>query len=216
MRREGREELGLGLVPLGIGGQPAYSVIVADHDLEAAPAIIDRGDELGAPLRRHPVAAEVAERMELAAGDVRGRVGRQRLGVDGDREAGLLHEPRGGETHDAGAEHRDRALMALQAELDGELRRSPGEGDAGAAMAVIVDQPLVAQRLGADDEAGGAIGAQARDGADYPVGRDQHARQAACRRRRRAPRRHGGRAARQDERGGGGAEKGAAMHKAKG
>ena len=104
----------------------------------------------------------MAERAPLAAGDVGGGVGRQRLGVDGDRKARLLDEPRGGQPHHAGAEHRDRALMALQAEQGGELRRAPGQGDAGAAMAVIVDEALVAQRLGADDEAGGAIGAEAR------------------------------------------------------
>ena len=39
-------------------------------------------------------------------------------------------------------------------------------------MAVIVDQAFVAERLGANDEAGGAIGAKAGDGADNAFRRD--------------------------------------------
>ncbi len=151
----------------------------------------------------------MAERVELAAGDVGGRVGRQRLGVERDREARLLDQPRGGQAHHAGADHRDRAAMARQAELDREPRRAPGQGDARAAMAVIVDEALVAQRLGADDEARGAIGAQAGEGADDALGRDVDRRQAALPRRR--PR-HRRRAARKQQRRGGGAEEGAAVH----
>ena len=59
--------------------------------------------------------------------------------------------------------------VALQAKLGGELRRAPGQGNAGAAMAVIVDEALVAQRLGADDETRGAIGTQAGDRPDHPL-----------------------------------------------
>ena len=53
-------------------------------------------------------------------------------------------------------------------------------------MAVIVDQALVAERLGADDEARRAIGAQAGEGADHALGRDVDRRQAAARRAVRA------------------------------
>jgi hypothetical protein len=37
-------------------------------------------------------------------------------------------------------------------------------------MAVIVDEALVAERLGANHEARGAVGPQAGDGADYALG----------------------------------------------
>src|SRR4051812_20790769 len=55
--------------------------------------------------------------------------------------------------------------MAWKPKLGRQLRRAPAQGDPGAAVAVIVDQPFVTERLGADDEARAAIGTQARDGA---------------------------------------------------
>ena len=86
--------------------------------------------------------------------------------------------------------------MPLQAQQGGEARGAPAQGDAGAAMAVIVDQPLVAERLAPDDETGGAIGPQARDSADHALRRGEHGRQAAG--ALPAPAGHG-RAARQSE-----------------
>ena len=77
-------------------------------------------------------------------------------------------------------------------------------------MAVIVDEPFVAERLGADDEAAGAIGAQPRDGADHPVGRDVDRGQAA----RPADPRDRRHAARKSEARCGGAEEEAAIHRA--
>lgn len=97
--------------------------------------------------------------------------------------------------------------MAGQAEIDREARGAPAQRDAGAAMAVIMDEPFVAQGLGPDDEALRAIGAQARDGADDPPGRDVDDRQAfraargagTCEPRARRSRGAGG----ESERGGG-------------
>ena len=171
------DELRFGAVGFDIGRQPADAVIVADHDLEAAPAVIERAGELRHELRRDVVLVKHGERVELAAGDIRGRVRRKRRGVDRDRKAGLLHQPRRRQAHHAGADHRDRPAVALQAELGRELRRAPAQRDAGAAMAVIVDQPLVAELLRPDDEALAPVGPQAGDGADHPAGVDLHRRE---------------------------------------
>ena len=91
--------LRLGAVALDIGRQPANAVIVADHDLEAPPAIVERAGELRHELGRDLALVKNGERMELAAGDVRRRVGRKRGGVDRDRKARLLHQPRGRQAH---------------------------------------------------------------------------------------------------------------------
>jgi hypothetical protein len=209
-RREVRHERGFGLA-LRKSRQPAYAVIVADHDLEAAPAVIGGAAELLAPLGCDRALAKVAERVELAAGEVRGRVGRQRGGMDGDREAGLLDQPGRRQPHHARADHGDRPAMPLQAELGRELRAAPAQGDAGAAMAVIVDQPLVPERLGADDEAGGAVRPQARHRPDHPLGRDVDRGQAAGLAHPGA-RGAGRRATGKSERGARGGEEGAAVH----
>src|SRR3546814_4776150 len=52
--RGGREGRKLGLLggAFGIGRQPAHAIIVADHDLKAAPAVIERRGELAPPLGR--------------------------------------------------------------------------------------------------------------------------------------------------------------------
>src|SRR3546814_19302199 len=64
-------------IALRVSRQPPYPVILSDRDLEAAPAIVERGGELGAPFGRHLAVAIVAEGAPLAAGDVGGGVGRQ-------------------------------------------------------------------------------------------------------------------------------------------
>jgi hypothetical protein len=165
-RGEGLEQLGLGAVGLDIGREPADAVIVADHDLKAPPAVIERAGELGHELGRLIAFPEHGEGMELAAGDVRGRVGRKRGRVDRDGKAGFLHQARRGQAHDTGAEHRDRPAVALQPKLGRELRAAPAERDPAAAVTVIVHQALVAKRLGANDEALAAVGPQSGDGSD--------------------------------------------------
>ena len=152
-RREGGDDLGVGAVGLDIGRQPTDPIIVADHDLEAPPAVIERPGELRFPLWGDRVVAEQPKGVELAAGDIGGRVRRQRCGVDGDGKSRLLHQPRGREAHHARSDHRDRAAVALEAELGGEFRAAPAERDPAAAVAVIVDQALLAELVGADDEA---------------------------------------------------------------
>src|SRR5205823_14819329 len=121
-----------------IGRQPADAVIVADHDLEPPPAVVERASELRLPLRSDRILLIEAERMKLAASDVRRRVRWQCGGVDRHREARLLCKPRSREAHHARAEHGDGAAVALQAELGGELRAAPAQGDARAAVAVIM------------------------------------------------------------------------------
>ena len=104
-------------------------------------------------------------------------------------KSGLLHQPRGRQAHHAGAEHRNRPAVALQAELGRELRRAPAQRDPAAAMAVIVDQPLFAELLRADHEPLAAIRPQARHRADDPARVDvhRHERRAARDVRGRAP-----------------------------
>ena len=50
-----------GAVGFDVSRQPADAVIVADHDLEAAPAVIERAGELRHELRRDRVFAEQAK-----------------------------------------------------------------------------------------------------------------------------------------------------------
>jgi hypothetical protein len=160
----------------------AHAIFVADHDLEAPPAVVERPGELGHELGRLVAIAEHGEGVELAAGDVRGRVGWKRRGVDRHRKAGFLHQPRSRQAHDAGAEHGDRLALPLQPELGRELGAAPAERNPAAAMAVIVDQALVAERLGADDEALAAVRPEAGDGADQParIGVDRRKRRATA------------------------------------
>ena len=68
--REGVEQLRLGGIGLDIGRKPTDSVIVADHDLEAPPAIVERACELRLELGCSEALAEDREGMELAAGDI--------------------------------------------------------------------------------------------------------------------------------------------------
>src|SRR3954447_6730487 len=56
--------------------------------------------------------------------------------------------------------------MAFEAELEGQLRRAPAKRDPAAPVAVIVDQPLVAERFGTNHEALASEGPQPCDGAD--------------------------------------------------
>ena len=51
---------------------------------------------------------------------------------------------------------------------------------AAAAVAVVVHDQLVAERLGGDAKAGGAVRAQPDDGADLARGVDEHRRQATA------------------------------------
>jgi hypothetical protein len=57
--------------------------------------------------------------------------------------------------------------MARETEIGRELGSAPAQGDARAAMAVIVDQLLLAERFGPDHEALAAVRPQACDGADH-------------------------------------------------
>jgi hypothetical protein len=180
-RREVRDRLRFGRARFDIGRQPADAVIVADHDLIAPPAVVERTSELRLPLRRDRVLSEQPERMELSAGYVRGRVRRQRRGVDRHRKARLLHQASGRETDNARANHRDWATIPLQSELGCELGRAPAHRNATSAVAVIVDHALLPELLGADDETGASVGAQTRHGADDAtcVHLDRHERRAA-------------------------------------
>jgi hypothetical protein len=45
-----------------------------------------------------------------------------RLAIDRDREACFLQQPRSRQADRAAAEHRDRAAMSGEAQVDGELR----------------------------------------------------------------------------------------------
>ncbi len=191
-RWEVGSELFLQLVTRDIGRQPADSVIVADHDLEAAPAIFSRSCVLSHELGARIVGMEHRERMELASGDIRRRVGRQSSRVDGDWKARFLREARRRQAHDPRAKHRHRPGMALKSQIGRQLRASPAQGDSTAAVAVIVDQPFLTELLGADDEARAAVGAQSRDRPDHPALVDQHRRQGRAGRERSRAGAHGG------------------------
>ena len=184
--------------------QPADPVVVADHDLPAAPAVIHRRHELPPPIGSHRALAVMAEGRDLAAGNVGGGIRRQGLGVDRDRIAGLLDQPRRGKAERPGPDHRDRSTMARQAQVGRQLGAAPAQRDAGAAVTVVVDEPFVAERLGPNDEARSTIGPEARNRADYAVliGKDPRQRRAGSEPRRPRP----DRGAAAQERGGAGSE----------
>ena len=61
----------------------------------------------------------------LSAGDVRRGVGWQRRGIDRDREARLLDQPRRRQSDHAGPDYGDRPAVPLKAEIGRKLRRCP-------------------------------------------------------------------------------------------
>ena len=120
-------------------------------------------------------------RSPLAARDVRRRLGREVLGVDRDLGAALLQEARAGQAHGAAAEDRESLLSRRPRFVDGELGRAPGERDAAAAVAVVVDDGLVADLLRPDDEPRRPVRTEADDRPDDAVLRHVDAREAARR-----------------------------------
>ena len=161
------------------GSRSARSI----HRVEPAPALRHRRFILRAPFGRDLGFAIVAGRPPLAAGEIRGRVGRHLGGVDGDWETRLLHQPRGGQAHHPRADHRDRSFVPGEAKADRQPRGPPAERDARAAVPIIVDQRLLAERLAAHDEPRGAIRAEAGIGSRNLRRREVDRDQQGCSRR---------------------------------
>src|SRR6185503_18296446 len=93
---------------------------------------------------------------------------------NGDGEARLLHQPGGRQAEGASADHGDGAGVTLEPELGGEFGAPPTQGDPAAAMAVIVNQRLVAELFAANDEARPAVGTQTRNSSDDAALVDQY------------------------------------------
>src|SRR4051794_8752373 len=91
-------------------------------------------------------------------------------------ETALLQYARRREPHDATPDHGAVAAGAFHPLVDRKLRGAPRERDAGAAVAVIVDDDFLPELLRAHYEPGRAEGAKSDDGADDSVGRDVDAR----------------------------------------
>ena len=109
------------------------------------------------------------------SGDVRGRIRWKIARIDRDLESVSLQQSRGRETDDATAQYCDRASPAARGDLfDGEIGRAPGQRHAGAAVSVVVNEQLVAERLGPNDEARGAKRTKSDVGADDPVRGDEN------------------------------------------
>jgi len=109
------------------------------------------------------------------AGDARGRIEWKIAGIDRDVESMSLEQSRRREPDDAAAEYCDRAPPAARSDFfDGEIGRAPGQCHAGAAVSVVVNEQLVAERLGPNDEARGAKRTKSDVGADDPVRGDEN------------------------------------------
>ena len=106
---------------------------------------------------------------EQPGGDVRSGVGRQRRGIDRHGKAVILEHARRGQPDHTATDHRRFAMGRRERQPERHVCRAPGQRDAAAAVAVIVNDGLVAESLGADHEAGAAEGTQARDLLDDPV-----------------------------------------------
>src|SRR5262249_41699068 len=87
-----------------------------------------------------------------SAGHVRGGVRGLGFRIDGRLITALRQYTSRGQSDYPAADHRTIAKAGLHPLLDGQLRRPPGEGDPGAAMPVMVDDPLLADSFAADDE----------------------------------------------------------------
>src|SRR5262249_10964865 len=164
------------LVLAEVIGHPADAPARPDERLVAKVGEARGGDELVLERagERAPVRDE--EREPLRAGDVRGGLGRKRRGVDGDGGAALEEEARRGQPDGAAAEDGDATRARFEDDPGGEVGGPPREGHAAAPVAVVVDEELVAELVGADDEARRAEGPKADDGADLAAGIDAHRR----------------------------------------
>ena len=84
-----------------------------------------------------------------------------------DLEPAGLKQPRGGETHRSATDDRDRpGASAFHNPIDGQTGRPPRQGDATAAVPVVVHEELVAERLRLDAEPRRAKRPKTDDGAD--------------------------------------------------
>ena len=80
--------------------------------------------------------------------------------VDGDAGARALRQQRRGHAQRTGTDHADVAIATRQRLLDRDAARSPGKGPAAAAMAIIVDDQMVAHPFRVEARPGGTERAQ--------------------------------------------------------
>ncbi len=111
-------------------------------------------------------------RTPLRAGDVGGRVGWKRLGVDGDAAATLLKQSSRRQSNRSAAQHGDVFNSGCINFTAGQLGRSPGESHAAAAVPVVVDDQFLIEFLSGDHESGWPEGPQSDDGTNLTVGGD--------------------------------------------
>ena len=176
---------------------PADAVRIADHQLKGAVGNARRLAERVEKGRRHLRQCKDRRRRPLRAGDVRGRLWRQRRRVNRHRPAAVLQRSRRRKSDDAAAQHGRARGRAIGDQIRGERGAAPRQAEASAAVSVIVHQHLRAERLRAKHESARAIGTQPDDRANNAPRVDVHRRET----RGGSAGRRSGRAALRQERG---------------
>ena len=163
------------LVHHRVGVDPRDSVVAPGEELQLRVGDVDGLSELGVPLRRAPPDLDQAGGgTEGRERHVRRRVGRQGHRVDRDVEPPALQLPGGGQAGHPASDHGGPAGLLLESHLRRHESRAPGQGHAGSPVAVVVDERLVVELLGLDDEAGAPVGAEAHRRANDALPRDVH------------------------------------------
>ena len=168
MRGVGVNALLLGLVGVGVGEGVAIGELdgvagQAEETLVVVPGgaghLLPLGGKAGAGVFRE---GDAGVRGPGAGGAEGARLGRAVLGVDGDgSDAGALGQDGGGQAESSAADDGNvglRGVAAGEGEIERDGSGAPGERPAGAAVAVVVDDELVAYPLGFDAWALGAEG----------------------------------------------------------
>ena len=112
-------------------------------------------------------------------GHIRRGVRREVARVDGNGEAMVLQEARGGQAHGATAENRGVAVGSGERMVECQMRGPPGEGHATAPVAIIVDEGLVTQALDTDIKPGTPERPESHDVTDHALRRDKDLGQSA-------------------------------------
>src|SRR5215813_113663 len=159
---------------------PAHTVPRSEHGLIPAVSKLCCLQKLVHKLRRFLVEVEYAVGKPLAPGDVGGGVRRKFARINRDSQAAVLEQSRRRQSHRSASEYRHRRQGLAREECGSQLRSTPGKGNAGSSMTVVVDDEFVSQLLALDHKSGWPVRPQSHHGSDFSVRRDQHGSEIAA------------------------------------